>query len=310
MSTKKQRYASLCTKRREGVFRLRLKIYKFRPQQSNLYMDGKVKIYYKVWTNIQSNVQFSSIMSFTKIIQMFLRSMQAGLKTASATFRICFGLLIFGTIILHTTKPYKVKSNTRKGNRYKFHTDLSKLRASSPTKSRPPFAQICVINLLPMLQASLGISTKSVEDRLKVGLFTIFACVHPAFRNAVAVPREASRAQKSSCHAITSSSASTSPSMCSKVLYIFSAEGVNFLALALTELKTFFNRCTQWLPKPKHMFRSSFKDCCSFVFSIASTSYLVCKFFLSCSKLSDFWRSSPFNLVFSACTSARKPSIA
>jgi hypothetical protein len=43
MSTKKQAYASLCTKRRDGVFRLRLKIYKFRPQQSNLYMDGKVK---------------------------------------------------------------------------------------------------------------------------------------------------------------------------------------------------------------------------------------------------------------------------
>jgi hypothetical protein len=122
---------------------------------------------------------------------------------------------------------------------YKFHTSLSKLRASSPAKSRPPFAQICVINLLPMLRASLGISTKSVEDRLKVGLFTIFACVQPAFRNAAAVPREASRAQKSPCPAITSSSASTSPSMCSKVLDMFSAEGVNFSALAPTELKTF-----------------------------------------------------------------------
>jgi hypothetical protein len=77
MSTKKQRYASLCTKRREGVFRLRLKRYKFRPQQSNSYMDGKVKIYYEVWTNIQSNVQFSITMPFTKIIQMLLSSMQA-----------------------------------------------------------------------------------------------------------------------------------------------------------------------------------------------------------------------------------------
>jgi hypothetical protein len=80
MSTKKQGYASLCTKRREGVFRLRLKRYKFRPQQSNSYMDEKVKIYYKVWTNIQSNVQFSITMSFTKIIQMLLCSMQVGLK--------------------------------------------------------------------------------------------------------------------------------------------------------------------------------------------------------------------------------------
>jgi hypothetical protein len=51
-----QGHASLCTKRREGVFRLRLKRYKFRPQQSNLYMHEKVKIYYKVWTNIHSIV--------------------------------------------------------------------------------------------------------------------------------------------------------------------------------------------------------------------------------------------------------------
>jgi hypothetical protein len=161
-----------------------------------------------------------------------------------------------------------------------------------------------------MLRASLGMSTKSVEDRLKVGLLTIFPCVQPAFRNAAAVPREASRAQKSPCPAITSSSASTSPSMCSKVLDMFSAEGVNFSALAPTELKTFFNRYTQRLPKLRHMFQSSLKDCCSFVFSTASDSYFICKFFLSCSKLSDFWRSSLFNLAFSVCASAREPSIA
>jgi hypothetical protein len=46
---KKQIYASLCTKRREGIFRLRLKKYKFRPHQSNSYTEEKVKIYYKVW---------------------------------------------------------------------------------------------------------------------------------------------------------------------------------------------------------------------------------------------------------------------
>jgi hypothetical protein len=91
---------------------------------------------------------------------------------------------------------------------------------------------------------------------------------------------------------------------------MFSAEGVNFSALAPTELKTFFNQCTQRLPKPRHMFRGSFKDCYSFVFSTASALYFVCKFFLSCSKLSDFWRSSLFNLAFSICASAREPSIA
>jgi hypothetical protein len=67
-----QRHVSLCTKRREGVFRLRLKKYKFHPQQSNLYMDEKVKIYYKVWSVIHSIVQSSITIFSTKLIQMFL----------------------------------------------------------------------------------------------------------------------------------------------------------------------------------------------------------------------------------------------
>jgi hypothetical protein len=178
-------------------------------------MDEKVKIYYEVWTNTQSNVQFPITMSFTKIIQMFLSFMQKGLKTASAIFEMCFRLLTFDIVIMYTTKQFKVKSNYKRvNNRYKYRTGLSKLWASSLAKSRPSFAQICVINLLPMLRALLGMSTKSDGDRLKFGLFTIFACVQPAFKNVAAVPREASRAQKSPCPAITSSSASTSPSMC------------------------------------------------------------------------------------------------
>jgi hypothetical protein len=56
----------MCTKRREGVFRLRLKRYKFRPHQSNSYIDKKVKIYYKVWTNIHSIVQFFRLQFFAK----------------------------------------------------------------------------------------------------------------------------------------------------------------------------------------------------------------------------------------------------
>jgi hypothetical protein len=134
---------------------------------------------------------------------------------------------------------------------YKFHTVLSKLRASSPAKSCPPFAQIWVINLFPILQASLGISTKSVGDRLKVGLFTVFLRVQPAFINAAAVPREGSKAHKSPCPAITSSSASTLFSICSKVLGRSSAEGVNSSELAPIEMKTFFSRRTQRLPKFK-----------------------------------------------------------
>jgi hypothetical protein len=73
------------------------------------------------------------------------------------------------------------------------------------------------MNLFPILQARLGISIKSVGDKLKFGLLTMFPCVQPVFMKATVVPREARRAQKLACPAITSSSASTSPSMCSKV---------------------------------------------------------------------------------------------
>jgi hypothetical protein len=68
-------------------FAFRLKRYMFRPQQSNLYIDEKVKIYYKVWTSLQCNVQYSITMSFTKIIQMLLSSMQAGLKNSFSSLQ-------------------------------------------------------------------------------------------------------------------------------------------------------------------------------------------------------------------------------
>jgi hypothetical protein len=87
------------------------------------------------------------------------------------------------------------------------------------------FIQICVMNLFPMLRARLGISVKSGGDKLKFGLLTIFPCVQPDFMKATAVPREASRAHKLSYPAITSSRASTSPSMCSKVPGRSSTEG-------------------------------------------------------------------------------------
>jgi hypothetical protein len=81
------------------------------------------------------------------------------------------------------------------------------------------------MNLFLMLRASLGISIKSDGNRVKVGLFTVFACVHPAFKNAAAVTREASKAQKSPCPTITSSSASTSFSICLKIFDMSSDEG-------------------------------------------------------------------------------------
>jgi hypothetical protein len=144
------------------------------------------------------------------------------------------------------------------------------------------------MNLLPMLQASLGISIKSDGDRLKVGLFTVFACVQPAFKNAAAVPREASKAH---IHHARLSLHQVHQLHFQYVLNAYgmsSDEGVISSELAPTELKTSFNRCMQRLPKFKHVSRRSFKDFCSFVFLSASASYFACKFFFSCSKFSDF----------------------
>jgi hypothetical protein len=116
-----------------------------------------------------------------------------------------------------------------------------------------------------MLRASPGILTKSDGDRLKFGLFTILACVHPTFKNVAAVPREANRAQKSLCPVITSSSASTSFSICSKAFGISSAEGAISSELAPTELNIPFNRCAQRVAKSEHLFHRSFSVSYNFV---------------------------------------------
>ena len=75
--------------RKEGkvFFAFGSKNTKFRPQQSNLYMDEKVKIYYKVWTVIHNIVQSSITVFSTKLIQMFLSSMQAGLKRSFSSLQ-------------------------------------------------------------------------------------------------------------------------------------------------------------------------------------------------------------------------------
>jgi hypothetical protein len=70
----------MCTKRREGVFRLRLKRHEFRPQQRNSYMDEKVKIYYKVWTNIHSTEFNSRLQFFAKRMQIFPKLYTGRLK--------------------------------------------------------------------------------------------------------------------------------------------------------------------------------------------------------------------------------------
>ena len=77
--------------------------------------------------------------------------------------------------------------------------------------------------------------SKSAGDKLKLGLLIIFLCSQPDFRKATAVPREATRAQKSPCPAITSSRSLISPSICSKAPGRSLAEGVNFSLLAPTK---------------------------------------------------------------------------
>ena len=155
------------------------------------------------------------------------------------------------------------------------------------------------MNLFPMLLAKLGISNKSEADKLKFGLFTMFPCVQPAFKKAVVVPREATRAQKSACPPITSSRASTSPSIYSNVLGRFSAEGVNFEELAPIEWNTSFSRCTHRMPKLKHFSWSSVKDFCRFEYLSTSVFRLASKYFFSCSNFSDWRSNSFFNLSFS-----------
>jgi hypothetical protein len=77
---------------------------------------------------------------------------------------------------------------------------------------RPPFVHTSFINLFAMLRARLGILSKPGGDKLKLGLLTTFPCLQPDFRKATARPREATKAQKSTCPAITSSRSSISPS--------------------------------------------------------------------------------------------------
>jgi hypothetical protein len=68
-------------------------------------MDGNVKLYYKIWTNIYS-IEFNSrLQFFEKITQIDLK-----LYTGSfgpATFEMRFGLLTFGAAILQTNNDIR-----------------------------------------------------------------------------------------------------------------------------------------------------------------------------------------------------------
>jgi hypothetical protein len=138
--------ASMCTKKREDVYRLRLKRHKFRPQQSNSYMDRKVNLYYKVCTNIYS-IEFNSrLQFFAKIMQIFPNLYTGRLKRKLHLINLWNMLWVINLWHRYPVDKqwYKVKViiKIKANNRYKFRTGLSRLRASSPANSRPPLAQI------------------------------------------------------------------------------------------------------------------------------------------------------------------------
>jgi hypothetical protein len=175
-------------------------------------------------------VKFNYIILYTSYYKSFL----------SFSYRLLVFLLLsfgLGFVILYVLKYYKQNSSLKEkvSIRYDFVTCLRWLRASSPAVLRPPFVHTNFINLFAILRARLGMLSKSAGDKLKLGLLITFPCSQPDFRKAKTVPREATRAQKSPCPAITSSRSSISPSICSKAPDRSSVEGVNFLLLAPTE---------------------------------------------------------------------------
>jgi hypothetical protein len=105
--------------------------------------------------------------------------------------------------------------------------------------------------------------------------------------NAAAVPREATRAQKSLCPVMTSSRASTSFSICLRALGISSIEGVISSDAALTELNIAFNRPMHQVAKPKHLSQRFVILSLNFAFFLAYASIFAFNSLDSRSKRSD-----------------------
>ena len=98
-------------------FCLRLKSYTygFCPQQSNSHMDGKVKLYYKVWTNIYS-IEFNSrLQFFAKIMQIYSKLYTGRHKSKLQPSSLRNVLWIINLRHHHPAdkQRYKVKSNYR-----------------------------------------------------------------------------------------------------------------------------------------------------------------------------------------------------
>jgi hypothetical protein len=84
----------------------------FRPHQSNSHMDGKVKLYYKVWTNIYS-IEFNSrLQFFAKIMQIGpkLYTVSHKRKLQPNNLQNALQITNLGAAILQTKQRYKVKA--------------------------------------------------------------------------------------------------------------------------------------------------------------------------------------------------------
>jgi hypothetical protein len=122
----------------------------FRPQQSESYMKRMVKFYYKVFISIYNNlftVNCNFLSYGTKDFQVFLQ------MTTKGDSKVFFGILELASVHRPSVPSfcrvakYKVirnltRQNQGKKQKVEFHTELSSFRASSPTNSCPPLAQI------------------------------------------------------------------------------------------------------------------------------------------------------------------------
>jgi hypothetical protein len=108
-------------------------------------MDGNVKIYYKVWTNIQSIVQFS-ITIFCKdnanVSKLYTGRLKEKLHLNNLRNVLCVINLWHRYPADKHWNEVKVIIRIKMSNMYEFCTGLSWFRASSPANSRPPLAQI------------------------------------------------------------------------------------------------------------------------------------------------------------------------
>jgi hypothetical protein len=106
------------------------KLQGFHPQQSNSHTNEKVKLYYKVWTDIYS-IEFNSRLHFfAKIMQIYSKLYTGRHKRK---LQLCNLQNVLWIINLRHRHPadkqwYKVKVmiKIKENNRYKFRTDLKR----------------------------------------------------------------------------------------------------------------------------------------------------------------------------------------